>query len=196
MISKIMDLLDKDPDPDILKLLGYPIRSRPSLGNIYIWVFCQFLFGIFTRDMDGGVFNYYQTYYKEVFDVWLDQGLSLSTELLSSSFNIICFCSWINFCCFIISLKKRVVLFQKDTNLSAACLREVDGRRRRRRRRCALQPSNCWRSLPRFQGPSSCHPPSSHHWSFFLSSCLFFFFKLWILSYGFSILLFLRLFGA
>ncbi|KAF3537283.1 hypothetical protein F2Q69_00020600 [Brassica cretica] len=29
-IVKIMDPPDKDPDPDTLKLLGYPIRPRPS----------------------------------------------------------------------------------------------------------------------------------------------------------------------
>ncbi|KAF2582872.1 hypothetical protein F2Q68_00001369 [Brassica cretica] len=28
--SKTMDPSDKDPDPDILKLAGYPIRPRPS----------------------------------------------------------------------------------------------------------------------------------------------------------------------
>ena len=84
------------------------------------FIFCQFLFGIFTRDMDG-VFNYYQTY-KEVFDVWLDRGLSLSTELLSSSFNIICFCSWINFCCFInITQKIKSCAFSKRHKLEC-CL--------------------------------------------------------------------------
>ena len=29
---KIMDLPDKDPDPDTLKLLGYPIHLRPIIN--------------------------------------------------------------------------------------------------------------------------------------------------------------------
>ena len=30
--NKIMDPSDKDPDPDTLKLLGYPIRLRPIIN--------------------------------------------------------------------------------------------------------------------------------------------------------------------
>ena len=33
--SKIMDPPDKDPDPDTLKLPGYPIRPRPNAPYIY-----------------------------------------------------------------------------------------------------------------------------------------------------------------
>ena len=29
-----MDLPDKDPDPDILKLSGYPIRPRPTINAV------------------------------------------------------------------------------------------------------------------------------------------------------------------